>query len=108
MYTKGKKGELWYVDNFVTSKGIFCDNSCFDGGRSTIAIMQKLLDGNDESNAALMAAAPDLLAACELALDIIRVARNYFPKSIKNPASFNLESTNAAIGKAVHKAKGGK
>jgi len=65
MYTKGKNGELWYVDNFVTSKGIFCDNSCFDGGRSVIAIMQKLLDGNDESNATLVAAAPDLLAALE-------------------------------------------
>lgn len=57
-----------------------------------------------KANAKLIAAAPELLAACEEAKELIRVARRYFPKAIKNSDKFTLENTCASIGKAVDKA----
>jgi len=57
-------------------------------------------------NAQLIAAAPELLEACEYAYKLIAIARNYFPKSIKHHAAFQLENTCATLGKAIRKAKG--
>ena len=54
---------------------------------------------------ALIRAAPELLEALELAAKLIVTARQYFPKSMKNSDKFDLENTNAAIVKAVAKAK---
>ena len=58
-----------------------------------------------EANARLIAAAPDLLEVCKEAFDLIDLARQYFPKSIKNNAKFKLENTCATIGKAIAKTK---
>ncbi len=57
------------------------------------------------ANAILFAAAPTLLEACKEAFDLIDLARQYFPKSIKNNAKFKLENTCATIGKAIAKTK---
>jgi len=51
-------------------------------------------------------AAPDMLAALEDALKLVRIARQHFPKSIKNRDTFTLELTCATIGKAIAKARG--
>lgn len=59
-----------------------------------------------EGNARLIASATELLAALEYAEKLIRTARQYFPKSIKNSDTFQLENTCAAIGKALGKARG--
>lgn len=56
---------------------------------------------------ALLAAAPDLLDALELAARLIKTARQYFPKSIQNGDRFDLENAAATVGKALDKAKGG-
>ncbi len=50
--------------------------------------------------------APDLYEALEYAAEIVKVARNYFPKSIRNSDRFNLENTNATITKALSRARG--
>jgi len=60
-----------------------------------------------EANAALISAAPDMLEALDVAEKIIRTARRYFPKSIKNGNKFDLENACATVGKAIAKAKGG-
>lgn len=54
------------------------------------------------------AAAPALLEALEYVEKLIPVARKYFPKSIRNSDSFQLENACATIGKAIHKAGGAK
>ena len=51
-------------------------------------------------------AAPELLEACEQALELIKIARGYFPKSVHNQDKFQLESACAAIGTAIQKAGG--
>lgn len=48
----------------------------------------------------------ELVAALEYASELIKTGRQYFPKSIRDRDKFNLENTNAAIGKALAKAKG--
>jgi len=58
-----------------------------------------------QANAALIAAAPELLEACKYAAELVKVARQYFPKSIKNSDKFQLENVCATIGKAIHKAE---
>ncbi len=47
-----------------------------------------------------------MLEALKEAEKIIRVARQYFPKSTRNSDKFSLENTCAAIGSAIHKAEG--
>ena len=61
-----------------------------------------------EANARLIAAAPELLDALNHARELIKAARGYFPKSIKNPDTFRLENTNATIEAAIAKATGDK
>lgn len=46
----------------------------------------------------------DLLEACKVALDLVRVARDHFPKSMHDADKFKLENTCATIGKAIEKA----
>jgi len=58
-----------------------------------------------DANARLIAAAPELLEACKFALELIKTARNYFPKSIQNRDKFTLENTCATLGKAIHHAE---
>ncbi len=61
-----------------------------------------------EANAELAARAVNShaanVAALKAAAKIIKTARQYFPKSIKNSDTFALELTNAEIGKALRAA----
>jgi len=59
-----------------------------------------------QANARVIAASPELLEACEYAAELIKIARQYFPKSMKNNDKFQLENTCAAIGRAIQKARG--
>lgn len=60
-----------------------------------------------EANANLFVAATDMLAALEAARDVLEVAKNYFPKSIRNRDKFALLNTLAnAVEPAIAKAKG--
>lgn len=52
------------------------------------------------------AAIPDMIEALERAAELIKIARQYFPKSINKSDTFFLENTCAAINTALHKAKG--
>ena len=61
-------------------------------------------DEQDRVNAKAIAAVPELLAALEEAQELIKTARQYFPKSIKNADSFKLELTSASVSKALTKA----
>lgn len=45
----------------------------------------------------------DTLNALEMAVDLIKIARGYFPKSIRNSDKFALENTNAALTAAIAK-----
>lgn len=66
--------------------------------------------GGRETNAEFIVCACnahyDLLEACKEVQKLIRLARNYFPKSIQNSNSFALENTNAVICAAIAKAEG--
>lgn len=62
------------------------------------------ITGPINGEAALMfAASPEMFAALKNAEKIIKTARQYFPKSIKNPDRFALELAAAEIGKALHR-----
>lgn len=62
--------------------------------------------GTDADAATLAAAAPDLLEAAREAADLVKLARQYFPKSIRHANAFKLELTAAALSKAILKATG--
>jgi hypothetical protein len=47
-----------------------------------------------------------MLEALKYAAEIIKTARQYFPKSVRNSDRFQLENTCAAIGSAIAKAEG--
>jgi hypothetical protein len=47
----------------------------------------------------------ELLDACKKAENIIRIARQYFPKSVKNNHRFELENACATILNAIHNAE---
>ena len=53
----------------------------------------------------LFAAAPEMFEALKAAAEIIKTARQYFPKSIKHRDRFALENTGATIGAALHAVK---
>lgn len=48
----------------------------------------------------------ELLEACQEAMKLVEVARQYFPKSIHNGDKFKLENTCAMIGNAIAKTEG--
>ena len=50
-------------------------------------------------------AVPAWLEALKLAAELIKTARKYFPKSIKNGDKFQLENTCAALNKAIYAAE---
>ena len=65
-------------------------------------------DATQESNARLIAAAPDLLYALKEAKLMLETAKAYFPKSIKNRDRFSLLNVLAnAVDPAIAKAEGG-
>lgn len=57
-------------------------------------------------NARLISACPDMYEALKYSAELIEVARQYFPKSIKTSDKFTLENTCATISKALAKAEG--
>ena len=43
----------------------------------------------------------ELIEACKTALELVKLARNYFPKSIRNRDKFTLELAGVTIDKAL-------
>lgn len=58
----------------------------------------------NDANAAAIAAVPELLEALEFTMETLRIARQHFPKSVKNADTFRLENTCATVSKALKKA----
>ena len=106
-YTKGE----WLIAeedrNFV-----YC--LCNAGINTFSLLVQGGYDNNNkrtskeelEANAHLIASAPLMYEALKEADNLIKLARQYFPKSIRNSDTFQLETTCAAIGKAIAKVEG--
>jgi hypothetical protein len=65
------------------------------------------LTNEPEYNKYLIASAPKMFKALEECQKLIRIARQYFPKSVKNSNTFTLLNCDATIGKAIHEATGG-
>jgi hypothetical protein len=80
----------------------------YAGPTMTEAQIKKIVHENEQwsNKARLEAAAPDMLEALKDAESLVKIARQYFPKSIQNGNKFTLENTCAAIGKAIAKAEG--
>jgi hypothetical protein len=96
----------WGASNFGPGKGAW-EITAEETGQSIGVIgAMRTPEEVEEANARLIAAAPDLLEALAQARELVKVARFHFPKSIKNPDTFQLENTNATINAAIRKAKG--
>lgn len=80
-------------------------NHIVDADGKSIAQVRYRKDAN---NFALLIASHDMLAALELAAELVTTARQYFPASIKHADRFALENKGAAINAAIAKAKGGR
>ncbi len=92
-YTKGEwKAITTYKEN--GAQYVICD------GKVLASVKTKVNDNN------LIAAAPDMYEALKYSDELIKIARQYFPKSIKTSDKFTLENTCATIGKALAKAEG--
>ena len=60
-----------------------------------------------DANALLLAAAPEMLAALRKANEVMDLAKQYFPKSIRNADRFTLLNVQAnSVQKAIDKATG--
>ena len=60
----------------------------------------------EKANARAIAEVPAMLEALEIAAVLIKTAREYFPKSVKNTDRFNLETANAAITSILKRIEG--
>ncbi len=72
--------------------------------RPASCVIEIVAENLTKPDATLYAAAPEIVAALKHAAEIIKTARRYFPKSIRNRDTFSLELCNAGIGKALYKA----
>ncbi len=111
MHTKGKWeiGEFYYPDD--RRQGT-CEVRQDMGILAKVVLPAKGWSGYEEGQAnarrivQCVNSHDDLLEACIYAKKLIEIARQYFPKSIRNTDKFQLENTCAAIGKAIYKAEG--
>ena len=73
-----------------------------------IALSQGWIESKpNEAQSQMLDAAPDMLQALRDALQICQIAKQYFPKSIRNSAKFALLNVeNNSIRKAIDKATG--
>ena len=71
------------------------------------ALLRSSKQVNPTNPQAVADALPDLVAACEEAEQIIKTARQYFPKSMRNADAFALENTCATVTAAIANAKRG-
>ena len=74
-------------------------------------IVRAALEGiwavNPDNPVAAAGELPGLVEACEEAEQIIKTARQYFPKSMRNADAFALENTCATVTAAIANAKRG-
>ena len=101
----------WHIGSGNGEGSIFADSGRTRleiGGTTLYPICQvnrKWEDEEDEANARLIAAAPDMLQALKDALEIFQTAKRYFPKSVRNADRFNLINIEAnSVRNAIAKA----
>lgn len=98
--------EPWIIERDRTGKPKFI-LAHVDGFANELASLSCDCNGNAEANAQLMVTSPKMLQALEQCQELIKIARQYFPKSVKNSDKFDLENCCATVGKAIHEATGG-
>lgn len=92
--------ELGDEDNSWQKWSIVGNNGPLAYGGDTTAGPQ-----NSKANAKIIAAAPEMLQALKDAHELLGIARKYFPKSIKNRDTFDLENIMAnSVNNAIRKA----
>ena len=99
----------WIMEDFgeVRTKGI-SGFRALEGGKG-VPITRLVRDNSPEglANAALIAAAPDLLEALREADKMLDIAKRYFPRSIKNGDKFDLLNVQEnVVRKAIAQAEG--
>jgi hypothetical protein len=96
-------------DGQLHSGKIYLENEDRMGVIATINISRGKDGREGEANAAFIARAckthDALVAALGEAAEFVQIARQHFPKSIRNADRFKLEQTSAAIGTAIAAAK---